>query len=1178
MVLSSVTRSRLLLVGLKHYWRSHVAVALGTAIAVAVLAGALIVGDSVRASLQAMTLDRLGGVDFAMTGPRFVREELASDVARVAKEGKLPSTTAPALMMTGAMETGDNDSRRRAAGTQIIGCDIRLWDMLSPGSIPPPKNDEVILSPRTAENLRAQVGDSVSLLVELPPTIPRDSLLGDREQTVTEIPLKVIAIADESSSLARFGLNPSQQLPQNAFVNLGHLQQQLGLAAAPVSRTNPVAKVARINAIFFHQEVSSNASQTAVDTAVNLTRSIHEATTLADLSLRIVPHADRGYVSLESEQMMLDNGASRGALRAANALGRRAYPVFVYLFNEISSNKQPDKRSMYGVAAGVDFTAVAPADEATKSLKFNPVDLRKTKEPVDVVINEWLAADLDAKVGELLTTRYHQVGDKGELPELQRTLRVAAIVPLSKPWDDRGLTPDVPGITDADTFRDWRQPFPMKMEKITDRDEEYWKAHRATPKVFLPLAAAQTLWRSRYGDATSIHIVAGDGEAVDQLAKTFDETFRSDLEQMTTGMIVTPVKYQGLQAAKGTTDFAGLFLGFSFFLIAAAAILVALLFRLGVERRIRELGLLTALGWTPAMIRQQALGEALLVVHAGALIGLPLAIGYAALMMYGLRTWWNAAVGTRFLFLSVEPLRLVIGGAAAIVIAGISVLLAVRSLRKISPRAMLSGVVEADGPAVPQDSHRWRGWELPAVCGLIAGILVFASVAGYVPSTEAFAGISYTAVSFFVSGGLALAAGMTLFSALLRKPASAAKRLSMVRLCLRNAARNPRRSALTAGLVAAATFLVAAVASGRRNPSVELPQRDSGNGGYLLVGESSTPILFDLNTAYGRSQLGIQGPAAEWSKLKFVPFRVQPGENASCLNLYQTTLPTILALPDNLIRQFAQDARFKFIGMAPAEGWNHLFDGIPNGPVPVLGDMNTLQYSLHKATGDEIPLDDAPSRKDRKLHISGMFDGSVFQGVLVMAESKFLELYPERTGFQYFFVETPLASTSTEARQQAAAVSDLLEAKLRDYGFDAEPVADRLADFLSVQNTYLSTFQTLGGLGLLLGIFGVSAVMLRNVFERRGEIALLRAVGWRNGRTGFTVLGENLLLVGWGLATGIGSALLAMAPHLSSTGAQPPWQSLGLLSLGVLAAGGLTATFAMRDAISTPIVAALRNE
>ncbi|QDT52369.1 FtsX-like permease family protein [Caulifigura coniformis] len=1177
-----MTRTRLLLSGLKHYWRSHVAVALGTAIAVAVLAGALVVGDSVRASLRAMTLDRLGGVDFAMTGPRFVREQLADDVARAAREAGLPSQTAPALMMTGALESGSDDSRRRAAGTQIIGCDQRLWDMFVHGGLAAPKEDEVILSPRAAENLRVKPGDSVSLFIELPPTIPRDSLLGDREQTVTEVPLRVAAIADVATSMARFGLNPSQQLPQNAFVNLDHLQDQLGLAAVPVSRTNPTEKVARVNAIFFHDEHpparSGEKSGEGASTAVRLTKAVHDSTTLTDLSLRIVPHEDRGYVSLESEQMMLDNGTSRGALRTAAGLGRRAFPVLVYLFNRIANQSKPERHSMYGVIAGVDLKQTAPRDPQWDEVKFAPVDPRRTKEPVDVVLNEWLATDLEAKVGDLLTARYHQVGDKGELPELQRTFRVAAVVPMSTPWDDRGLTPTVPGITDAETFRDWRQPFPMKMDQITDRDEQFWKEHRATPKVFVPLATAQALFRSRYGDATSVHIIAGEGESATDLATKFDQQYRADLEQMLTGMAVAPVKEQGLLAAQGTTDFAGLFLGFSFFLIAAAAILVALLFRLGVERRIRELGLLTAIGWTPKAIRRHALGEALLVVHAGALLGLPLAIGYAALMIYGLKTWWNAAVGTQFLFLSVDPVRLIVGGVAAIVIAVISVLLAIRSIRKISPRAMLGGVVEAEKTTSSPEHVRWRGWETPAICGLLSVVLVLASQSGMVPATEAFAGISYTAVMFFLSGGLALAAGMTLFSALLRKPAGSSQGISMLRLCLRNAARNPRRSAMTAGLVAAATFLVTAVASGRRNPAVELPDRASGNGGFLLVAESSTPILFDLNTPAGRAQIGVDRDPERWSKLKFVQFRVQPGENASCLNLYQTSLPTILAIPDAAIRKFANESRFKFIGMTPAEGWNRLLEGIPDGPVPVLGDVNTLQYSLHKGPGDRVKLDDAPTRKGRELHISGMFDGSVFQGVLLMAESKFLELFPERAGFQYFLVESAGVADSAEARQEAASISDLLESQLRDYGLDAEPVADRLADFLAVQNTYLSTFQTLGGLGLLLGVFGVSAVMLRNIFERRSEIALLRAVGWRHARTGFTILGENLLLVGWGLFVGIGSALLAMAPHLASTGAQPPWRGLGLLAVAVLAAGGLTAIFAMRGALATPIVAALRDE
>jgi len=44
-----------------------------------------------------------------------------------------------------------------------------------------------------------------------------------------------------------------------------------------------------------------------------------------------------------------------------------------------------------------------------------------------------------------------------------------------------------------------------------------------------------------------------------------------------------------------------------------------------------------------------------------------------------------------------------------------------------------------------------------------------------------------------------------------------------------------------------------------------------------------------------------------------------------------------------------------------------------------------------------------------------------------------------------------------------------------------------------VQNTYLNTFQVLGALGLLLGSAGLGVVVLRNVLERRAELAAMLA-------------------------------------------------------------------------------------
>ena len=236
-------------------------------------------------------------------------------------------------------------------------------------------------------------------------------------------------------------------------------------------------------------------------------------------------------------------------------------------------------------------------------------------------------------------------------------------------------------------------------------------------------------------------------------------------------------------------------------------------------------------------------------------------------------------------------------------------------------------------------------------------------------------------------------------------------------------------------------------------------------------------------------------------------------------------------------------------------------------------------YSLHKGVGDTINVPDDTNPK-ATLRIAAMLDSSVFQGVLLMSEENFLKLFPEQAGFRYFLIGDRRFKKDGRAlsKEEARELSDLLETGLAPYGFDVEPIGDRLANFLAVQNTYLSTFQTLGGLGLLLGTFGLGTVMLRNVIERRAELALLRAVGFRPSAIRRLVLFENAFLLACGLVVGTGSALLAMLPHLLSTGADVPWLSGAGLLVGIFAIGLLAATGATMEAVRTPIVATLRGE
>jgi len=129
-----------------------------------------------------------------------------------------------------------------------------------------------------------------------------------------------------------------------------------------------------------------------------------------------------------------------------------------------------------------------------------------------------------------------------------------------------------------------------------------------------------------------------------------------------------------------------------------------------------------------------------------------------------------------------------------------------------------------------------------------------------------------------------------------------------------------------------------------------------------------------------------------------------------------------------------------------------------------------------------------------------------------------------------------------------------------------------------VQNTYLLTFLSLGGLGLLLGTFGLAAVQMRNVLERRSELALLRAAGFRRAVLGWMVTLENALLLVLGLGCGMLAALVAVLPHLLDGRAMIPWDGVAATLAAVLVVGLLAGLLAVRATLRAPLLAALRGE
>jgi ABC-type antimicrobial peptide transport system permease subunit len=239
------------------------------------------------------------------------------------------------------------------------------------------------------------------------------------------------------------------------------------------------------------------------------------------------------------------------------------------------------------------------------------------------------------------------------------------------------------------------------------------------------------------------------------------------------------------------------------------------------------------------------------------------------------------------------------------------------------------------------------------------------------------------------------------------------------------------------------------------------------------------------------------------------------------------------------------------------------------GVVPIAADANSLTYVLHLKLGDELTVNAGDGSPVRLRVVAALAD-SIFQGELLMSETNFKKLFPVHEGYRFFLIDGP--------PEKSSEIAAALEDKLSDFGFDAIGTGEKLATFHRVENTYLSTFQTLGGLGLLLGTLGLATVLLRNVLERRRELALMRAVGYQSSHLSLMVIAENALLLGCGLLTGVLCALLAIIPALVARGGRLSAVSLGLLLLAVLLTGLAASLVAVRAAVRSPLLPALRTE
>jgi ABC-type antimicrobial peptide transport system permease subunit len=668
---------------------------------------------------------------------------------------------------------------------------------------------------------------------------------------------------------------------------------------------------------------------------------------------------------------------------------------------------------------------------------------------------------------------------------------------------DRSLTPSFPGIENAEDMSAWDPPFPVALDVIRPKDEEYWDTYGAAPKAFVSLATARRLWSTRFGDLTAVRVPI-----------RMEETLRRELPRRIPlepfGLVFRPVKREGLAAAEGSTDFAGLFLAFSFFLILSAVLLVGLLFSLSVERRAGELGLLLAVGYPISKVRRRLLAEGAVLAGLGSLLGLAGAAGYAWLLMAGLRSWWLPAVGTPHLFLHMSPASLILGWAASVLTVLLAIAWTVRRLSKLPAPALLAG-----STAVPSKGGRLARRLAPGAA-LVAAVLL--ALSWKISSPALWMGI----------GASLLASGLALVSLWLRRPRPA-RHLTLTGMAARNGAASPGRSLLSVALVACACFVLVTVAANRR-------EAGDGEAGYPLYAQSAVPVVQDP-----AEEAGLQG-------VSILSLYMLPGDDVSCLNLFRPTRPRLLGVPPN------------FAGLSSLE------KDLGPDVIPAVADANSATWILKLGIGDELRMEDESGRPVR-LRLVGLLERSLFQSEVLVSEAALLRHFPSLARKSFFLIDAP--------EDKLAEVAQALEEGLSRYGFDVSTTAERLASYHAVEDTYLSTFQALGGFGLLLGTLGLGVALLRSLIERRGELATLRAFGFRRSRIAGMVVAENGFLLLLGVAVGTVSGLLAVAPRL---GGPLPWVPLSATILAVLLVGLISCAAAVRSALKAPLLPVLKEE
>jgi len=1088
---------------LLYFRRQHLAVFAATVIAAAALTGALVIGDSVRYSLKRSVGERLGKTRMAVvSGSRFIRARLAHDL-----ESATGTKAAPVLLLNGIAINPQTAERFNTV--QVLGIDPAFRDF-APGPQPAIGPGEALVSLNVAQRLKLVNGDQFLLRIEKTGLIPVNVIYSRDEGTSLALRLTVAGIAGDSA-LGKFSLRNNQAAPGNIFISREFLAQQMELDSL-------------VNLIL----VGDSPAGISLEKQVRSVLKKHWE--LRDASLRITVEGETGIFDLTSNRIFIDDTVS-------SLITKLQVPhkkILTYLVNRF---EKEGRETPYSFIASFS-PPVEPKDTGNNGM----------------LINRWLAEDLDAEPGDTVTLEYFVIGPWRNLSSKNTKFVVSGIIPTDGSTASRMLMPFIPGLSDAGSCRDWNSGVPVDLGRIRDKDEQYWNQYRGSPKAYVSFQAGRDLWHNQFGSCTAIRF-----DEKDITADSLAELLLDNLNPADFGIETILVRNAGMAAAENSVDFGSLFLYLSFFVIAGSVLLIVLIHALNTEMRRSETGVLAGLGYTRSRIAGIRLAESAPVIVSGGLAGAFAGIAYNHFLLAGLNTIWQDAVNMNALSVHIRWQTLVVGALAGTLLALVSVAWVTRRMLR-NPVLGLLRQVSGTGQATLSMRYK-RSRIIAAICSLASLALVIWSV---------ITGAYQDAGLFMTAGSLFLAACIFFLFYLMARPEHGDKLITgLFWMAWKNAGRIPARSMAVILILSIGVFSVILTGAYRKTFSGTEDQVKSGTGGYQLWAETTLPVPVDLNSEAGRNRL-VTEKDSDLAGVRFLQFHSLEGDDASCLNLNQVEKPRILGV---LPGEFDRRGAFSFARLARGfdreHPWKSLDREYGHGIYPAFADQTVIQYGLKRSVGDTLTYLNEYG-KPFHLILAGGLENSIFQGNLLISDSFLRKEFPSTGGSRIMLVEAPVSKPEVAAT--------VLKNSLPDYGIEVTSAPARLAEFNSVENTYLTVFMMLGGLGLLIGTFGLGFLLARNILERKHELALLIAVGYRKKMLIRLIWTEYFLLLLAGVICGSLSALIGILPSFITPSFTMQPGFLVAIVLLILLSGSLWISLSARHILSQDLIPALRED